>query len=84
MNMEDEIFDLNQFKKAQEQQSSKYKVSNMNQIQSIKNQGDIKKLEESYNNRQMKTGIDFNFKTALLSHERKANKQLHTTVNRFN
>jgi hypothetical protein len=46
----------------------------MNAIQSVRNNGAAKGLEEKFNNRVTRTGVDYNFKNALLSQEKKAFK----------
>ena len=41
------------------------------------------RLEENFNNRVLKQNVDFSYKNALLTQDKKAQKQLAKTVNRF-
>jgi hypothetical protein len=63
---------------------SKFKVSKLNDIQSIRVAGTSQKLEEQFNNRVTRAGVDFNFRNALLSQEKKANQKIVETVSKFN
>ena len=63
---------------------SRYKVNHMNAIQSVRINGAAKGLEDKFNSRVTRTGVDFNFKNALLSQDKKATKQLASTMHKFN
>lgn len=62
---------------------SRYKVNHISEIQSVRIKGDAKAIEEQFNDRVAKTDANFQFKNALLNHDKKVSKQLTSTVNRF-
>jgi len=62
---------------------SRYKVNHISDIQSVRIKGDAKVIEEEFNDRVAKTDANFQFKNAMLNHDKKVAKQLKSTVNRF-
>lgn len=81
MTANEKAIDLSNFSKPIQ---SKFKVSKLNDIQSIRASGTSQKLEEEFKSRVNKIAVDNQFKNALLSQDRKFNKQLAQTVNKFN
>ena len=79
---ESEIIDFNLLDQKPAKISS-YRVNRLGEIQSIRVNGDSKRVEELFNDRVAKTDANFLFKNAMLTHEKKQSKQLASTVNRF-